>query len=172
MYWDNFKLRLYLETTTFKYFYDERKGHEDVVRLFEAVKAGQFAGYTSQYVIDELYKAEEPKRTRMIDLLDECHIISLTPKPKTDALAKEYIDMEVIPKSQFYDSLHIAAASLYGLDVVVSYNFKHINREKTQKFIPFINIKQNLKWITFCTAEEVFYIDRIIGRYGDGSNRG
>ena len=39
--WENFKLKLYLETTTFNWFFDERKGHEDVVRLFEAVKAGQ-----------------------------------------------------------------------------------------------------------------------------------
>ena len=34
----NFRLRLYLETTVFNYFFDERKGHENVVKLFEAIR--------------------------------------------------------------------------------------------------------------------------------------
>ena len=37
------KLRLYLETTVFNYYFDEdRPGHEDVLRLFEAIKAGKY----------------------------------------------------------------------------------------------------------------------------------
>ena len=67
----NFRLRLYLETTVFNYFFDERKGHEDVVKLFEAIKAGKFKGYTSQYVIDELKRANEPKRTNMLSLIKD-----------------------------------------------------------------------------------------------------
>ena len=39
------KLRLYLETTIFNYYFDEdREDHEDVVRLFKAIGAGQFGG--------------------------------------------------------------------------------------------------------------------------------
>ena len=63
---EDFRLRLYLETTTFNYYYDDRKGHDDVVRLFEALKAGQFAGYTSDYVTEEIEDAPEPKRTNML----------------------------------------------------------------------------------------------------------
>ncbi|MBQ2617548.1 MAG: hypothetical protein IJF90_11890 [Synergistaceae bacterium] len=78
--WENFTLKLYLETTTFNWFFDERKGHEDVVRIFEAVRDGRFAGYTSKYVTDELDKAEEPKRTNMLSLIDEYGIIMLSPR--------------------------------------------------------------------------------------------
>ena len=66
----NFRLRLYLETTTFNWFFDERPGHVEVVKLFESVKAGKFIGYTSEYVAEELKKAEEPKRTNMLSLID------------------------------------------------------------------------------------------------------
>ena len=86
--WENFKLRLYLETTTFNWFIDPRPGHEEVVRLFEAVKNGQFIGYTSQYVTDELKRAEEPKRTNMLNLIDKYGIIELAPKPEVDAIAE------------------------------------------------------------------------------------
>ena len=55
--WENFRLKLYIETTTFNWYFDERPEHEEVVRLFEAIRAGQFARYTSQYVTDELRRA-------------------------------------------------------------------------------------------------------------------
>lgn len=60
------KLRLYLETTVFNYYFDEdRLGHEDVLKLFEAIKAGKYEAYTSSYVMQELEQAPEPKRANM-----------------------------------------------------------------------------------------------------------
>ena len=62
------KLRLYLETTVFNYYFDEdRSGNEDVLRLFEAIKAGKYEAYTSKYVVQELENAQEPKRSKMLD---------------------------------------------------------------------------------------------------------
>ena len=65
------KLRLYLETTVFNYYFDtDRDGHEDVVRLFEAIGAGRYEGYASWYVTDELREAPEPKRSAMLSLIE------------------------------------------------------------------------------------------------------
>lgn len=176
--WENFRLKLYIETTTFNWYFDERPEHEEVVRLFEAVKAGQFIGYTSRYVTDELDKAEEPKRTNMLRLIDDYGIIILAPKADTEALADDYINAGIIPKSQQYDSLHVAYASMYELDGIVSYNFHHINRDKTKVLIPEVNIHRNLtKGIMFFTAKEVFdYYEQFFrgggGTRPDGSDRG
>ena len=165
----NFRLRLYIETTVFNWYFDPRPGHEEVVKLFEAVKAGKFIGYTSRYVIDELEKAHDPKRTDMLNLFYDCGIIMLSPKAETETLADEYINAGILPKSQKYDSIHIAVASLHGLDVIVSYNFHHINRNKTKELIPVINGLHGLRGIMFCTAEEVFSYDSDI-RGGNGSD--
>ena len=151
-----FKLKLYLETTTFNWYFDERPGHEEVARLFEAIKAGQFAGYTSQYVTEELKKASEPKRTNMLSLIEKYGIIELTAKTEILTVAEEYITAGILPQSQQFDSLHIAAASVYGIDGIVSYNFHHINRDKTKAHIPLINKEHGLGEIMFFTAEEVF----------------
>lgn len=167
--WENFRLRLYLETTTFNWYFDPRPGHEEVVKLFEAVKAGKFIGYTSQYVTDELKKAGEPKRTDMLNLVDEYGIIELAPKAEVILLADEYINAGILPKSQKFDSLHIAMASVHGLDAIVSYNFHHINRNKTKELIPLINSLHGLPGIMFCTAEEVLNYDSYI-RGGNGSD--
>ena len=41
------KLKLYLETTVFNYYFDEdRTGHEDVLKLFEAIEFGKFEVYS------------------------------------------------------------------------------------------------------------------------------
>lgn len=43
------------------------------------------------------------------------------------------------------------------IDAIVSYNFHHINRNKTKTLIPLINEKHGFKgMIMFFTAEEVF----------------
>lgn len=168
--WENFRLRLYLETTTFNWYFDPRPGHEEVVKLFEAIRAGQFIGYTSKYVTDELDKAQEPKRTDMLNLIDEFGIILLDPKPEVDLLAEEYRNEGIIPQSQKQDSRHIAVASLYELGGIVSYNFHHINREKTKALIPKVNERRDLGGIMFFTAEEVFdYYDKFFR--GGGTRR-
>ena len=70
---------MYLETTVFNYYFDEdRQGHEDVIKLFEAIRAGEFEAYTSELVMKELGRAEEPKRSNMLDLVKGykfCYII-------------------------------------------------------------------------------------------------
>ena len=154
------KLRLYFETTTFNYFFDEnREGHEDVVKLFEAVKAGEFEGYTSDYVTDELKKASDPKRSKMLALIDEYGLKVLQAKSEIADLGKLYIASGIIPASQIYDSLHVACVSVYELDVIISYNFQHINRNKTKIQTAVVNNKLGYGSISITTAKEVLNND-------------
>ena len=67
------KLRLYLKTTVFNYYFDTNKdGHEDVVRLFEAIGARRYEGYASWYVTDELREAPEVLRSEERRVGKEC----------------------------------------------------------------------------------------------------
>ena len=150
------KLRLYLETTVFNYYFDEdREGHEDVVRLFEAIREGQFEGYVSSYVSDELMAAPEPKRSAMLSLVDEYGIIAIERTAKARYMAGIYRQEGVIPKSQEFDSLHVATATVYGLDCLVSYNFAHINRAKTMLLAANVNRREGYGEVIICTAGEV-----------------
>ncbi|MCW5912128.1 MAG: hypothetical protein KIT62_13730 [Cyclobacteriaceae bacterium] len=42
------------------------------------------------------------------------------------ALAKRYIDENVVGKTSFDDCIHIALATIHKADILVSWNFKHI----------------------------------------------
>ncbi|GHT00484.1 hypothetical protein AGMMS50276_26360 [Synergistales bacterium] len=150
-------LRLYIETTVFNYYFDEdRDGHADTVRLFDAVGAGEFGAYTSTHATDELREAPEPKRSNMLALVDKYCVDIFKANPESYRLANLYVHNKVIPFKYRIDAAHIAVASMYSLDCVVSYNFQHINRSRTKLLTERINYEEGYKGIFICTAKEVF----------------
>ena len=150
------KIRLYLETTVFNYYFDEdRDGHEDVLKLFKAIKAGEFEAYTSDYVLDELRKAQEPKRSKMLALVDDYEVEVLHDSPSAVLLGQRYVAVGIIPASHLTDSLHVAMASVSGLNCVISYNFHHINRDKTRFMTAVVNSQEGYGEIMIVTAKEV-----------------
>lgn len=150
------KLKLYLETTVFNYYFDEdRTGHEDVLKLFEAISEGKYEAYTSALVMRELEKAPEPKKSNMLALIEKYNLKTLFSQPDAEILAEFYIERGIIPASHLFDSLHVAMASVYELDCIISYNFHHINRDKTRLLATMINNQEGYGGITIATAKEV-----------------
>jgi predicted nucleic acid-binding protein len=149
----------YIETTMFNYFFDEaRDGHLATVAFFEAAGRGEIEAYTSQYVIGELQNAAEPKRSDMLALIDRYHIKVLEKNDEAVRLADIYIAAnDGIPVKKRLDATHIAVASVRRLQYVVSWNFKHINKERTRKMVNYINQKYGYEAITLCEPWEVVY---------------
>ena len=146
----------------FNYYFDEnREGHEDVIKLFEVIEKGEFEIYTSELVMRELKKAQEPKKSKMLNLVEEykpnINILEISDKVKY--LGQLYIEKGVIPASHLFDSLHVAVASVYELDCIISYNFHHINRNKTRIMTASVNKEEGYDGIMIITAKEVLNHD-------------
>jgi predicted nucleic acid-binding protein len=151
-----------LETTLFNYYFDEdRKGHTDTVRLFEAIGRGEYEAYTSQYVILELRRAEDPKGSNMLALIEKYKIRELEADGETERLADIYLREGVLPAYCEYDSAHIASATVHRLDCVVSYNMGHINRDTTKEMTAAINKREGYGSILICSAREVLNDERL-----------
>jgi predicted nucleic acid-binding protein len=134
------KQRVYLETTMFNYYLDQTKdAHPATLALFEALGRGEFDGYTSVITYRELTAAPEPKRTKMLELIGTYHITVLAESDDSIKLAETYIKNGVIPAKKGLDARHIALATVNAIDIILSYNFKHINKLKTKTMIPAIN---------------------------------
>ena len=150
------KQKVYLETTLFNYYFDETRNAQPVtIAFFEAVGSGQFEGYTSIYAYNELDKAPEPHRSNMLNLIEKYHITVLDTSDEVIRLAEKYIINSIIPKKKRIDALHIAIASVNELDIILSYNFKHINKLKTKTLIPAINLLSSYQEIAIAQPEEV-----------------
>jgi hypothetical protein len=124
----------------FNYYFDQnRDGHLATISMFEAIGRGEYEGYTSKYVLTELQDAQEPKQSSMINLINKYNLITLDSSKQINQLAKLYIDKTVIPQKYRLDALHIACATVNNLDIILSFNYKHINKLKTKKMTDIIN---------------------------------
>ena len=148
---------IYLETTIFNFpFADDAPQYQaDTLRLFAEIKAGKFRPFTSQYVLDELEAATDSLRKERIRLITEYGVEVIPASDEAKNLAMAYIESGIIPSAYGTDGFHIAAASVRGLDFIVSLNFRHIVKRKTIEGTEIINFHKGYKRIGIYTPAEV-----------------
>ena len=83
----------------FNYFFDTDRGdmHISTVALFNEILSGKYEAYTSLYVTNELEKADEPKRSEMLTLIEKYSISVLPASNEAQDLADMYIKEGVVP---------------------------------------------------------------------------
>ena len=117
-------LHVYFDTSVIGGRFDEEFA-EATEALFTAVKAGRIVPVISDLVRLELMGAPEQVRA----CLDELNALGAEAVGLTVAaaeLALAYIEAGVVTEKYRADASHIAVATLAEVDVLVSWNFKHI----------------------------------------------
>jgi len=61
----------------------------------------------------------------------------------------------VVPEKYSTDAIHIAAATVAGLDFIISLNFRHIVKHKTIIQTEIINAREGFKRVFIYTPAEV-----------------
>jgi hypothetical protein len=125
------------------------------VKLFNEITVGKYEAYSSDYVTEELSRAPEDKRDKMINLFSEFGIKVLEPDIAASKLADLYVTEGIIPQKYRSDGLHIAIATVNGLDIIVSMNFQHIVKRKTIKMTGAINTLNGYQPIEIYSPMEV-----------------
>ena len=90
-------------------------------------------------MVRELKAAKEDKRGKMLDLIQDYGITVLDADPEALRLADVYIEARIIPENYLADALHIAIASINGMDMILSLNFKHIVSRTTEEHTGAVN---------------------------------
>ena len=148
--------KIYLETTLFNFYCDtSREAHAATVALFKEVATGKYEAFTSTYVTDELEKAPESKRKKMMGLIVEYGITVLAPSDEAVRLTDIYVSEGIIPQKYRTDGLHIAIATVNDLDMIVSMNFQHIVKRKTKVLTGAINALNGYRSIEILNPMEV-----------------
>ncbi|MCL2798246.1 MAG: type II toxin-antitoxin system VapC family toxin [Firmicutes bacterium] len=152
-------LRLYLETSVFNFIFadDAPDKKADTLKLFDEIRSGKFVPYTSDYVVGELELAPQPKREQMLDFINRYGIRMLEKSEHSERLAGVYVAEGIIPEKYKTDALHIAVATAHELDMIVSWNFKHIVRHKTIRLTESVNLREGYKKIWIHSPMEVIY---------------
>jgi len=149
-------LTVYLETSIFNYYFElEREAHADTVRLFEEIRNGKYQAFTSTYAVNELLRAPDDKRDKMIALIDQYGITTLPVSEEANRLGALYVKEGIIPPSVLTDALHIAVATVNALDMILSLNFRHIVRKKTVELTALVNVKEGYRKVDIYAPMEV-----------------
>jgi predicted nucleic acid-binding protein len=154
-------LRIYLETTVFNFKFTEDSPDKkaDTIKLFDEISEGKYIAYTSNYVLQELLKAKDPKRSEMVGLIEQYKIKLLEANEIAEILADKYVSEEIIPQRYRTDGIHIAMATINDLDIIVSYNFQHIVKLKTIIGTESINLREGYKRVGIYSPTEVIEND-------------
>jgi hypothetical protein len=116
--------RFYFDTSVFDGIYDEEFEKETVL-LFEKVTLGQIKCVYSNLTETELTNA--PARVRNFFIhLDGKFKEKVMVTPEALKLAQTYVDEKVVGETSLDDCIHIAVATLNRVDMLISWNFKHI----------------------------------------------
>lgn len=118
------KQRIYLDTSVFGGLYDE-EFKEFTEPLFERIKNSEFEIIHSNLTDQELENAPESIRTTT-KLLPKNSTVYVKSDIETVNLAKRYIEEGVVGATSFADCLHIALATKHNVNILISWNFKHI----------------------------------------------
>ena len=118
------KLRIDVDTSVIGGCEDE-EFREPSRRLIQRFTQGEMTLVLSPLVVEELRAS--PRRVREVLLgVPAAYIETLEVTPEADALAAKYIERGALTQRMLPDALHIASAAIAQVDVLVSWNFKHV----------------------------------------------
>ncbi|MDR0733596.1 MAG: type II toxin-antitoxin system VapC family toxin [Dysgonamonadaceae bacterium] len=149
------KIKLYLDTSVYGGFYDLEFA-EVTKALFEKINKGEFLVFYSEIVEKELSKAPEIVRN-IFNKIPKEYKLELEITREVNSLARAYINEKAVGETSYEDCRHIAMSSIYNIDVLVSWNFKHIVNLKRIKDYNRINKVYGYNYLEIRTPNELIY---------------
>ena len=151
------KIRVYADTSVFGGTQDEEFTKESR-SFFERVQRGDFVVVLSTVTLRELAKSPDAVRAVWQNLPAES-VEVVTIDADVEELAEAYISAKVLSQDSENDALHVAAATVAGADLILSWNFRHIvNFDKIRGFNS-VNISLGYRTLTILSPLEVSYGD-------------
>jgi hypothetical protein len=156
------KLKIYLDTSVINFlFADDAPDFKKITEDFFKEYFSNYDIYISDIVLLEIEKTEDQeKKSRLLSVIDNYpfKIIDIIDNKAVEYLSGLYIKEEVIPRKKKEDALHIAVATAYEMDILLSWNFKHLANIKKQLLINSLNEREGyLKKLNLLSPLEVEY---------------
>ncbi len=149
------RLRIYLDTSVINFlFADDAPDFCRVTVEFFERYAARYELYGSDVLLRELSAdPDHHRREQHFRVLQE-HQVAMLPTDSDDEVARladAYIQAGVVPKRKRDDALHVAYATVFRMDALLSWNFKHL-----------ANLRREARFMTANQAEGYLHSPRII----------
>ena len=136
------KPRVYIETTIASFYHETRLDSQIVARKewtrqWWDEHRQEYELFTSAAVIDELETGEYPHQEEALNFVRDIPLLPIT--DEVIAIGNTYIRHHVMPNDPTGDALHLAVASFYQCDFLVTWNCQHLANGNKSLHIQKIN---------------------------------
>ena len=152
------RIRVYADTSVFGGVYDDQFAKASR-RFFEYVRQGKYIVLVSRLTTDELEVAPTEVLRIMRDL-SPSQVEPVRLDTEVMDLAREYVKAGVLGEASMDDAIHVAAASIAGADLILSWNFKHIVNYNRICGFNSVNIRSGCRSMVILSPTEVADYDQ------------
>ena len=159
------KFNIYLDTSIISFIYaDDAPEKRDATKEFfeKFVKYGIYEVFISSIVLDETRKTPNEKlREKLLQIVEQYDLNELDISEDLEniqALVEMYIERGVIPRKKLDDALHIAIATVKQMDMLLSWNYKHLANINREALVHSVNLSMGyIKPLRMTTPLEAIY---------------
>ncbi len=148
--------KLYIDTSVIGGYHD-KEWMEDTRLLWRQAEAGLWQLVTS--IIAEAEVKSAPPNVRLVfaDTFNEKNILDTS--AEIEELAEAYLQAAVVPPKFTDDALHVATATVHGIRLIVSWNFKHLVNVRREDGFNAMNILRGWPAVRIVSPKEIIYAD-------------
>jgi len=139
------KPSVYIDTTIPSYYVDEREEfrlHIERTRQWWDSERLQYSAYISDLVLIELQEGTYPRQSAAIALASS--LPRLAPDPDIERIVTAYLAHSLMPRHDVRDAFHLAFASPYKTDFLLTWNCRHLANARKQRHIRAVNASLSL----------------------------
>jgi predicted nucleic acid-binding protein len=151
------KKTVYLDSTILSYLYDKR---ESLHPYIEATKAWWqterpcFDCWISEEVIAELSYGDYPRKQAILHTAATLPV--LPPESRIIGITQVYLENYLMPQEHIGDAVHLAYASFYKCDFLLTWNWTQLANANKYQHIRIINARLQLATPDIITPLELF----------------
>jgi predicted nucleic acid-binding protein len=141
------KPSVYIETTIPSFYYEVRTEPEMIARR-ESTRAwwererSRFDLYASIFTLAELEEGEYPGKQEALSLIQALPVLRIT--PEIESIAEAYMNRRLMPRDDFGDAYHLAAASYYEMTFLLTWNCRHLANANKIQHLRAVNVELGL----------------------------
>ena len=145
---------LYLDTSVLGGYYDD-EWQEATRELWRQMEAGQWRFLSSDVTTQEIQGAPEKVRELFGRTFSPAMLLELT--DEMEDLAAAYLRQGIVTPKYKDDALHVAVCTVARIDLLVSWNFKHLVNVRREAGFNGVNLLHGYSSVRIINPLEIIY---------------